>query len=137
MRCVGFEVHHEFAREPALDVNRPIFAQRGKWHRNTLYDKALLTRAPLHWSLGFHTCDEPTRQDEGGLVLVHLHKVDFQMYVSRHEARARYKHSDEAIQQGWNAHYRSQGAALMAQYMSLPAPLEDVPGWVVHIFDGI
>lgn len=130
IRCVGYELHHEFPREPALDVCRPIAPQRGRWHRNALYDKALLTRAPLHWSIGFHTCEEAVAQDEAGLVLVHLHKVDFQMYVERHQARAKFKHSDEAIANGWNKHYRSEGPALMQQYMSLPAPLEAIPEWV-------
>ena len=129
IRCVGYEVHHEFPREPPLNLDEPIIQHRNKWHRNVKYDKALITRCPLHWSLGFHTCDEDVRQDATGLILVHLHKMDFQMYISRHEARARYKHSDEAIEKGWNTHYRSSGPALMAQYMSLPAPLEEIPDW--------
>ena len=36
----------------------------------------------------------------------------------------------EAVANGWNAHYRATGGALMAQYMSTPAPLEDVPAWL-------
>lgn len=137
IRCVGYEVHHEFPMEPPLNLDEPVLLHRNKWHRNIKYDKALLTRHPLHWSLGFHECDEDVRQDEKGLILVHLHKMDFQLYISRHEARARYKHSDEAIKNGWNTHYRSSGPALMAQYMSLPAPLEEIPAWAKVALGGV
>lgn len=127
--CTGWELHHEFGREPPIDLSRPLLAQRGRWHRNTLYDKALLARAPLTYSLGFHTCAEPVERREE-LLLLHLHKYDFQAYLARHEARAAMAHAPEAVANGWNAHYRAKGGALMAQYMSTPAPLEDVPAWL-------
>ena len=92
---------------------------------------ALLTKAPLTWSLGFHTCTESVAQD-ARLLLVHLHKYDFQRYLDRHEQRAQYKHAERAIADGFNGHYRRTGGALVAQYMSLPAPLEDVPAWVAE-----
>lgn len=137
VRCVGYELHHDsFAGEPPLDAARPILAQRRRWHRNTLYDKVLLTKMPLTWSLGFHTCKEATPQDMR-LLLLHLHKYDFQAYLQRHEARAKYKHSQAAIANGWNTHYRVEGAALIAQYMALPAPLEDIPAWVCDALPGI
>ena len=129
VRCVGYEVHHDFSCEPPLDTALPVLAQRTRWHRNTLYDKALLTRGPLHWSLGFHTCDEEPPQD-ADLYLVHLHKIDFQAYLTRHEKRSQWKHAAEAIANGWNEHFRKQGAALMGQYMNLPSPLEEIPEWV-------
>lgn len=127
IRCVGWELHHDMARgEAPLDPSKPLMAQRGSWHRNVKYDKALITRAPLRWSLGFHACEEPTPQDEA-LLLVHLHKYDFAAYLRRHEARAAYKHAESSIENGWNAHYRTTGPALMAQYMSTPAPIEPMP----------
>ena len=70
-------------------------------------------------------------------MLVHLHKYDFQSYLDRHEARARFKHADSAVAHGWNTHYRKTGAALIAQYMQLPAVLEPVPGWVETALPGI
>ena len=38
--CTGWEMHHDFGTEPAIDLSRPLLAQRSRWHRNTLYDKA-------------------------------------------------------------------------------------------------
>ena len=43
------------------------------------------------------------------------------------EARAAYKHAESSIENGWNLHYRTTGPALMAQYMSTPAPIEPMP----------
>eukprot|EP00908_Phaeocystis_cordata_P006346 Transcript_16963.p2 GENE.Transcript_16963~~Transcript_16963.p2 ORF type:complete len:281 (+),score=114.44 Transcript_16963:55-843(+) len=127
--CTGWELHHEFGREPPIDLSRPLLAQRGRWHRNTLYDKALLARAPLTYSLGFHTCEEPAARREG-LLLLHLHKYDFQAYIARHEARAAMQHAPDAVANGWNTHYRATGSALMAQYLQTPAPLESIPEWL-------
>ena len=137
IRCHGFEIHHDLGSgEPAFDHSKPILSQRRRWHRNQLYDKTLLSKIVLHWSLGFHTCNEPATHDPN-LVLVHLHKFDFQSYLDRHEERARFKHADSAVAQGWNTHYRKTGPALVAQYMQLPAVLEPVPGWVEAALPGI
>ena len=131
VRTVGYEVHHAMPAEPAIDRAVPIMTQRHHWHRNPLYDKALLMRSVPTWSLGFHTCTEFVPQDES-LILVHLHKYDFQAFVARHEERAAYKHAESAVANGWNAHYRTRGAAIVAQYMaSVCSPLECIPEWVV------
>lgn len=129
VRCVGYEMHHDFTREPPLDCSRPLLAQRSSWHRNVKYDKALLSKRPLQYSLGFHECEEDVPQDDA-LWLVHTHKYDFHEWLKRHEARARYAHSNDAIANGWNAHYRTTGAALLPQYMNVPAALEPIPPWV-------
>lgn len=125
----GWELHHDFGSEPAADLGRPLLEQRGLWHRNVLYDKALLTTVPLAYSLGFHT-SEPAFAPEEGLLLLHLHKYDLASYLARHEARAAMRHSSDAVRNGWNAHYRATGAQLMAQYLRTAAPLEPVPAWL-------
>mmetsp|Transcript_16921 Transcript_16921/g.42724 ORF Transcript_16921/g.42724 Transcript_16921/m.42724 type:complete len:276 (-) Transcript_16921:148-975(-) len=129
VRCLGWEMHHDFSTESAVDLGRPLLSQRRVWHRNELYDKALLTRVPLHYSLGFHTCEEETPRDES-LLLLHLHKYDFQAYMRRHEDRAAMKHSEQSITNGWNRHYRVTGPQLLAQYLQTPAPTEPIPAWL-------
>ena len=47
------------------------------------------------------------------------------------------QHAPDAVANGWNTHYRKTGGALVAQYMSLPAPLETVPSWVCEALPGI
>ena len=137
VRCKGYEIHHDtFAGEGPLDPSKPILEQRKRWHRNTLYDKALLTKVPLKWSLGFHTCEEKVEQDEK-LLLVHLHKYDFPKYLERHEARAKFVHSESSVANGYQAHYRKTGKELVTQYMDTPSPIEDVPEWLCERLEGI
>lgn len=98
--------------------------------------KALLSTEPLRWSLGFHTCEEEVCRDDE-LILLHLHKYDLQAYLQRHTERAQMRHSEEAVRNEWNRHYRTTGPALMMQYMSTPAPLEEIPEWVRTACDGV
>ena len=130
VRCTGWELHHNIAAsEPAVDLGRPLLTQRGFWHRNELYDKALVTQQPLQYGLGFHTCEQAVDRDDG-LLLLHLHKYDFNSYLRRHEERAVMRHSDDAIRNGWNEHYRRSGGQLVAQFLSIPSPLEPLPEWL-------
>jgi len=129
VRCVGWEMHHDFPAEPPADLLRPLLSQRRFGHRNELYSKALLTRRALRYALGFHTVEEDVEQDDA-LLLLHLHKYDFQAYLQRHEARALMAHSATAIEKGWNHHYRVTGAELLAQYMRVPHAIEPLPGWL-------
>ncbi|KAL1512010.1 hypothetical protein AB1Y20_005285 [Prymnesium parvum] len=129
VRCVGWEVHHDFSSEAPIDLEQPVLAQRRYWHRNELYDKTLLTLAPLRYSLGFHTCEEEAPYDEK-LVLLHLNKLDFGYFIRRHEERAAMVHSQEAIENGWNQHYRTTGAPLLKQYIATPYPTEPIPEWL-------
>mmetsp|Transcript_22935 Transcript_22935/g.58336 ORF Transcript_22935/g.58336 Transcript_22935/m.58336 type:complete len:265 (-) Transcript_22935:274-1068(-) len=136
VRCIGFEMHHDLASEPPFDPTRTLLEQRSMWHRNDKYSKALLSKIPLTWSLGFHTCEQEVPVDKDW-ILVHLHKYDFHAFLQRHEARCKYQHAPSAIENDWNAHYRTSGAALVAQYINLPATLEPIPGWVREALAGI
>ena len=49
--CTGWEMHHDFGSEPAIDLTRPLLAQRSRWHRNTLYDKVRYGYAYYGYSL--------------------------------------------------------------------------------------
>ncbi|KAL3902723.1 MAG: hypothetical protein SGPRY_011950, partial [Prymnesium sp.] len=106
IRCTGWEMYHDFASEPPVDLSQPLLAQRRYWYRNELYDKTLLTRTPLEYSLGFHHTTEGNAQRDDRLILLHLHKYDFASYIKRHEKWANVAHSDQAVLHGWNTHYR-------------------------------
>jgi len=88
-------------------------------------------RRPLHYALGFHSCEEDVEQDES-LLLLHLHKYDFQAYLCRHEVRASMQHAKEAVRNGWNLHYRVTGPQLLTQYMQTPDPVERIADWLVE-----
>jgi hypothetical protein len=87
-RCVGFNVVHQ-PDEPPLRFDAPLLAQRRSWHASLDYSKRLISRVPLRWSDGFHhehtAPDDPPDPD---LMLVHLHRVDYDWCLDRHRASA-------------------------------------------------
>lgn len=44
IRCTGWEMYHDFASEPPVDMSQPLLAQRRYWYRNELYDKVSFPR---------------------------------------------------------------------------------------------
>jgi hypothetical protein len=105
-RCVGFDVVHQ-PEEAPLRFDAPVLAQRRYWKASLLYNKRLLSRIPLRWSDGFHqeyrAPDDPADPD---LLLVHLHRVDYDACLSRHRAAAAREWNELDIVRGDGAHNR-------------------------------
>ena len=57
-RTYGFNLFHDSDKEPPIDLNQPILAQRSYWIDFPMYSKPLLTSMVLKWVTGFHTCEE-------------------------------------------------------------------------------
>jgi hypothetical protein len=75
--CRGLEIVHHFNREPALDLSsRPLLQQRNWCYYAQLYNKTLISKIPLDWIWGFHTCPQQVTPNID-LHLIHLHKLDF------------------------------------------------------------
>jgi hypothetical protein len=109
LRATGFNVLHH-PREPALAAGEPILANRAWWQRSTYYDKTLAGRVPLTWDHGFHRCTavDVARRDD--LLLVHLHNLDHDRTWDRHVMRQQQAWSDEALDEGWAKHLRTDRA---------------------------
>lgn len=92
VRCSGYEVVHR-PGEAALDPDqRPWLSQRKWWYPSVIYSKTLLARTPLQWGQGFHSVirglkEPPARRPE--LLLLHLHKIDFDIARRKHNRTAR------------------------------------------------
>ena len=96
VRCKGFEVVHMPDKEPPYDPTRHILEQRKYWIREPrFYDKTLLTNRLLTWedtdNAGFHVCaetadakDNSQEYHEDDLLLLHLHKFDYDTCLKRH-----------------------------------------------------
>jgi len=65
-----------------------LIADRKSWYRSNVVSKTILANKPLQWELGFHltkgfareiSVDEPSHS----LTLVHLHRVDLEIALSR------------------------------------------------------
>jgi Glycosyl transferase family 2 len=87
-RCLGFNVVHQ-PDEPPLRFDEPPLRQRRYWHASLEYSKRLISRIPLRWSDGFHLeFNAPDDAPDPSLLLVHLHRADYDTCLARHTASA-------------------------------------------------
>jgi hypothetical protein len=97
IRTTGWNVWHDRAEEPDLDLRRRVLAQRRYWVRNTEYDKALVTRVPLTYGFGFHVCHE-CQDVDADLLLLHLHTMDYRIALQKHQRTSTYRdYSAESV----------------------------------------
>ena len=82
VRCLGYEIVHQRREgEPRLDWQLPVLEQRRYRRRSDRYSKPLLAGRPLEWEIGFHRFRSPESalpSPDPDLLLLHLHRVDFQ-----------------------------------------------------------
>jgi hypothetical protein len=91
--ATGFELVHHSILEGSYDTSRPILDQRRHWYRETHYDKTLISRVPIEWGIGFHDTQYRKQEDwlngkniidpNDNLILIHLHRFDYQTYMKR------------------------------------------------------
>ncbi len=104
VRCTGYEVVHKPEEEATLDWSESLLPQRAWWYHSVRYSKTLLSMTPLEWDIGFHELSNPEariKQMEEDLILIHLHKIDFDFCLARHE---------ELAKRNWSAADKEAGA---------------------------
>jgi hypothetical protein len=107
VKCAGFELIHIPSLEKDFDETKPIFSQRKYWFRSPIYyDKTLITKKPLDWTIGLHTTNTQSELDIN-LLLIHLHRFDFETCIKRHLKYANSEWSDNTIKNNYNWHYRT------------------------------
>jgi hypothetical protein len=79
--AIGFDIQHVPAVEPTLDLAAPLGPQRGWMRFTSAMCKPLLTRQPVTWAPGFHSCENPAHF--GQLYLFHLHWADRTLGMQR------------------------------------------------------
>ena len=106
-RCTGFNVVHYRTEELPLRFDQPILPQRKYWHASRTYCKPLLSTVPVSWGLGFHdaACLENLGPDPD-LLLVHLHRVDYDFCLSRHRRTAMRNWNERDLQANYGWHNR-------------------------------
>ena len=75
--------------ETSLNKSDEIFKNRNYWFKYSNYDKTLIRKIPLTWCWGFHHVNGKIINQSHGLYMTHLHRVDFEMMLKRHEDRAK------------------------------------------------
>ncbi len=89
--CCGYEVVHR-EEEPALDfAQQPWLSQRTWWYPCQRYSKPIAYNSPIYWNQGTGFARaaniSPTWRDEE-LLLLHLHRIDYDYCLRRHRQRA-------------------------------------------------
>ncbi len=130
-RCAGFNVVHKPDELP-LRFDAPLLEQRRYWHASQQYSKRLLTRMQLRWSEGFHEeYNAPDDPPDPALMLVHLHRIDYDTCLARHRAAAARDWSEEDVILGYGAQNRVTEPDEFEQWFrqgpDLDAPRELIP----------
>ena len=112
--CNGYMICHDRFIEPALDVTKSILSQRKYWTKDGCSDKTILSKVPLAWGHGFHSCIDTPEQPKGEgefilsnpdpeLLLLHLHLIDFNCALAKHMKTRTYVTSKTALEKwhGW------------------------------------
>ena len=85
-----------------------LIADRKSWYRSNQYSKTILANKPLRWEMGFHLVKGFAREisvaePSHSLTLVHLHRVDLEIALSRlrRSRSQRWAQVDIQNQYGW------------------------------------
>jgi hypothetical protein len=134
--CIGYEVI-EMKGELSLTPSDEIFKNRDYWFRHLLYDKTLISKIPLSWSRGFHHINKKIINKSYGLYMVHLHRVDFEIMLKRHEERAnKWKLKDDGPYVGFQ-HRIGDREGVMNFFKDIPSFPELIPIKHKIILEGI
>lgn len=140
LRCVGYSVEHQRQKEPPINLSAPVMSQRKFWRYHRLYDKTLIASIECSWSLGFHEIaakpDWPT--PDRHLLLVHLHKLDYELCKAKHKDRATYKWAPPLVGFNGTCHNRASEDEAFDRYFVTDqytsAPVHEIPAFMEGCF---
>jgi len=132
IRCEGYEVIHQIGKEPPLDWEKPILAQRSKWYRSRAFSKVAIASVPIHWNVGFHSCGEAVLIDPH-FTLVHLHRIDYNTAVMRLSERQGRPISEETKRNHWgwqNLLAAREVKQHWSRWVQPTSSMQPIPEWV-------
>jgi predicted O-methyltransferase YrrM len=138
-RCTGYDLVHVRDSEAEFDQAQPVLRQRKNWQKVALYNKPLLTKKAFTFAIGFHDVAPDsagrklaTRVDPE-LILLHLHRLDFQFYMNRHaHRRDNFAFSSNELKNNFSYHYRTRDDKLVEQFVEECGPNAAIPKWLVE-----
>jgi hypothetical protein len=103
VRCIGYELIHLPDKEKPYNTSQSILSQRRFWYYTHWYNKTLISNQPLNWEIGFHEVPDRESNFDNDLMLIHFHKLDFELCWKTSFERARLKWPQEDIinNRGW------------------------------------
>jgi hypothetical protein len=107
IRTTGYEIVHNIEKEEPIDFERPLLEQRKWWYHSDMYSKPLLANEPIWWNVGFHALATGAQEViDRELLLLHLHRLDFDYAAEKHERVANMNWSQADIAMGFGVHNR-------------------------------
>jgi hypothetical protein len=97
--AIGVEVQHLPDIEGDIDFSRPILSQRRHVRFGADYCKTLISRIPLVWRPGFHSCNYSPLIDRD-LFLFHLKTIDRNLSLELLKRTRSYPWSEKALKAG-------------------------------------
>jgi hypothetical protein len=103
VRCIGYELIHLPDKETPYNAAKSVLSQRRFMYQTGWYNKTLISNQPLNWDIGFHEVLDLESNYDNDLLLIHLHKLDFDLCWKTSFERARLKWPLEDIinNRGW------------------------------------
>lgn len=123
----GYELIHIKEYEPPIDMSQPIGEQRRFWFRRQLYSKTLMANHPLKWCLGFHSCHNRLGLYDEQLLLIHLHRLDYQMAHDLHMERRKMTWSPNDLACGYGKQNLVIDESFEKWYYECETPLVEIP----------
>ena len=111
VNCLGYEILHFKDEEPPLDRDRPVLEQRRFWYPNDAYDKPALASEKQTWRLGLHGRADNHFNLDPDLRMIHLHRVDFDHCLERHQRWRERTWSERNRDRGLGVHIRERDEA--------------------------
>jgi hypothetical protein len=102
-RCIGYELMHLPDKEAPYVTSKSVLSQRRFWYYTPWYNKTLISNKPLDWDIGFHSVPNLELNFDNDLMLIHLHKLDFDLCwkTSFERARLMWPQDDIIKNRGW------------------------------------
>lgn len=102
LTCTAFELFHQIDIEKEFDPSKHFILQRNYWFRDPGYDKTLITKIPLEYSIGFHNILNKQSNFSEGLYMLHIRRLDLNLRIEKHNFRFKNCSFDENDQSGYH-----------------------------------
>lgn len=113
--AVGVDVRQLLDIESSIDPNLSILGQRRFCRFKLSMCKPLITRVPIHWNPGFHTCNSKPGLDSR-LIMFHMKYIDLDMSINRLSYTRNMAWSEKAIKKNQGSHQRRSDQELIKNF---------------------
>ena len=117
---IGLNLLHMIDIEPPLDLTRPILRQRRYCQFASQLCKPVITRVPVNWQPGFHSCDREFHIDRH-LYLFHLKQIDKDQALRRLQLSRTLQWSKLAIDANHWGHHRFDDERFLREFFIDPS----------------